>query len=760
VDAHRAGPANEDVGAWLEWSARYERSTRGNTDAARLPDVVAQGLDLGTVKPAVVALAGFDIMTPQLRDFLAALAAAGTKLLRVEDPAHEAQPVRVELTQRKDEIAAAARWARARLERNPDCRIGIVVPDLARARARVHRMFAEVMAPGHALDASATLPFDVSLGAPLATFPIVGDALAILALAGPRVAFALASRVVRSPFIGGADSERDVRARFDARLRERSGPEISLGQLTRLDCLAAFAEARKAGLTGSKTPSQWAKAFSEALRAAGFPGERTLDSAEHQALERWHALLADFGSLERVTGKIKFADAHSKLARLATEAIFQPESPEVPVRILGVLESAGQEFDHLWVVGLTDDAWPLPARPNPFLPVRAQRAAGIPQADPAASLELDRRITEGWKRAAREVVFSHARAEGDSELTPSPLIAGVPAASLDSLGLAAPPTLRAAIRRAAQVDAIEDARAPAIVDAIHRGGTGLFRDQAACPFRGFAHRRVASKPLEVPRPGLDPRDRGNLLHEMLAAVWTALDSRAALAATSREARHALLEKAADAAIANVKRKRGEALSGRFEALERERLVRLVDEWLDVEAARPDFQVLATESLHPLTFGGVTVQARLDRMDAVAKGRAIIDYKTGACATSSWLGERPDEPQLPMYALSGIDVSVVAFGQVKAGEMGFKGFAREEGLVPDTKDITDDRSRHKGQYRDWSHLLERWREELEAIGHGFASGDARVDPKRGPLTCQTCDQHAFCRIAEKGTFGVRKGEPDE
>jgi len=248
---------------------------------------------------------------------------------------------------------------------------------------------------------------------------------------------------------------------------------------------------------------------------------------------------------------------------------------------------------------------------------------------------------------------------------------------------------------------------------------------------------------------------------MLAEVWKAMDGRAALQALSADARRELLVKSADAAIARVKRRRADALSGRFEQLERARLVRLVDEWLDVEAARPDFTVLATETKHALTFGGVTVEARLDRMDAVAQGRAVIDYKTGECATSSWLGERPDEPQLPMYALAGMDVSVVAFGQVKAGKMGFKGFAREEGLVPDTKLIQDDRSRHRGQYKDWQELQQKWREELERIGHGFAEGDARVDPKRGPLTCELCDQHTFCRIAEKGSFGVRKGdETDE
>ena len=72
----------------------------------------------------------------------------------------------------------------------------------------------------------------------------------------------------------------------------------------------------------------------------------------------------------------------------------------------------------------------------------------------------------------------------------------------------------------------------------------------------------------------------------------------------------------------------------------------------------------------------------------------------------------------------------------------------------------DRSRTKIRYADWGELVAKWRDELGAIGRGFAEGDARVDPKRGPLTCGMCDQHTFCRIAEKGSFGVRKGDESD
>ena len=389
--------------------------------------------------------------------------------------------------------------------------------------------------------------------------------------------------------------------------------------------------------------------------------------------------------------------------------------------------------------------------------MRAQRAAGVPQAHPEASLDLDRRITAGWLRAAKEVVLSHARADGETEYAPSPLIVHVPVVPLGALSVTPRPSLRDAIRRGGRVDTIEDGTAPPIAQAAQAGGTTLFKDQAACPFRGFARRRLRSEPVETPRIGLDARDRGTLLHEMLAEVWRELGSRAGLLARTSPELRDLLRRACDTAVAQVKKKRGDALAGRFERLERERLAAIVEAWLEVERGRPEFEVLAVEEKRPLTLGGVTIEARLDRMDAVERGRAIIDYKTGECDVAAWLGARPDEPQLPMYALENIDVSVVAFGQVKVGKMGFRGIAREPGLLPGVGRVTEDRKKAAKEYRDWDHLVQRWREELESIGRGFAAGDARVDPKSGPKTCELCDQHTFCRVAEKAPFGVRKGD---
>lgn len=774
-----AQAAGDDANAFLEWSRRYARSLRdhGLTDHAQLPDHVIPRLSQAALpKPSVVALYGFDIVTPQMRDLLEALRARGCALHQVVVAPIAAQARRVELLEAREEVEAAARWARARLEQGAR-RIGVVVPDLAARRSQVHRAFAAVMRPDHlvARDAAA-LPFDISLGKPLAEFPLVADALRVLGLAGPESAFEDASRVMRSAFLAAADSELGARSRLDARLRERAPPSLDLDALVRhcnsgsaprapllVERLQRLATFRKTDLFAARLPSQWARSFSDALRVMGFPGERTLDSAEYQALEKWHELLAQLAGLDRVSGNVGFVAILQRLVAMAREVVFQPESRGVPIQVMGILESAGQQFDHLWVMGLTDAAWPLPARPAPFIPAALQRAAGIPQSDPGSSLQLDLRITRGWMQAAREVVVSSARMEKESELAPSPLVAFLPAASLEQLAIPACATLRDAMRRHAALQSIDDARAPAVEAGSHAGGTRLFKDQAACPFRAVARHRLHSRPLETPRPGLDARDRGTLVHEMMHAVWKSLGSRERLVALDARALTTLLQGCADEAIARVKRFRGAALEGRFGELERARLVRVARDWLDVERRRGDFEVIAAEEKHARTFGGITVNVKLDRLDRIEGGVAVIDYKTGVCKTADWMGERPEEPQVPMYAVAmGGEVAAVAFGVVKTGEHRFRGVARAGEPIPKVCTIDKDRTGRK-LYRDWSQLVEGWRVSLEALGEGYRRGDARVDPKNGPVTCESCDQHAFCRVAEKAplaTLRASEAQADE
>src|SRR3954469_15122715 len=89
---------------------------------------------------------------------------------------------------------------------------------------------------------------------------------------------------------------------------------IFLDRLGRLAKLAPdFASTRNA--------SEWARVFSEALHALGFPGERAADSAEHQAFARWHELLSEFATVERVSPVLACREALRLLGSMANDAV-------------------------------------------------------------------------------------------------------------------------------------------------------------------------------------------------------------------------------------------------------------------------------------------------------------------------------------------------------------------------------------------------------------------------------------------------------
>src|SRR5207247_2591500 len=157
---------------------------------------------------------------------------------------------------------------------------------------------------------------------------------------------------------------------------------------------------RETGLFSQKTPAEWARHFSSVLEAAGFPGERALDSDEFQTQAKWHEALGELSRLDRISKEMSFSQVFQTLRKICADTLFQAETPDTPIQVLGLLESAGVEFDHLWVTGLTDEAWPLKSWPNPFLPLAQQRKAGIPEASAETSLALDRRSPDGWKQAA------------------------------------------------------------------------------------------------------------------------------------------------------------------------------------------------------------------------------------------------------------------------------------------------------------------------------------------------------------------------
>ena len=724
-------PGNEDTAAFARWAADYRRRCEqaGFIDGAVLPDFI---LKVKSRRSKELVAYAFDILPPQLRDCLG----PGVRFCHPER--RSSTSLKASFPSARHELEAAVSWARARLEEGGK-RIGVVVTDLEQRRREAVRVFARAMNPGHALPATAraAAPFNVSLGEPLGRYPLAALALDLLELCFAEMEFERASRILRSPFLGGAETELLARAQLDVQLRKQMKRRVSLGKLLsfigscpilRRNLESLFAKAKK---KEPQSPHEWAQLFTELLQAAGFPGELALDSDEYQTRVKFDGALGEFSKLGFLNNKFSAQAAVRNLRRICADTLFQPESPAAPVQVVGVLESAGLEFDCLWVSGLTEDAWPLKARAHPFLPVALQKKAGIPEAAAETSLALDRRLTEGWLGAALEVVLSWPEKDGDRDLLPSSLILDVP---LGEIVLPAFPSYRDLLFASRALESIPDGKAPSVKEKNIRGGTRVLADQAACPFRAFARHRLGAEALEAPVEGPDAMARGQLLHALMAEIWKTLKSSAFLSADLGP----VIKNAATKAIQEL------GIEGRFAQLEQQRLEKLAADWLDVERGRAAFEVVAIEEKRTLAIGWLELACRIDRMDRLVGGEdagthALIDYKTGSRVTpKDWEVPRPAEPQLPLYAVGAKErVSAVAFAKLKTGDMKFSGFSSARDQIPGVK-----------QAQSWNGLIEGWKAELEGLAAGFAAGAAQVDPKDGLATCRYCDLQPLCRVHER------------
>jgi hypothetical protein len=134
---------------------------------------------------------------------------------------------------------------------------------------------------------------------------------------------------------------------------------------------------------------------------------------------------------------------------------------------------------------------------------------------------------------------------------------------------------------------------------------------------------------------------------------------------------------------------------------------------------------------------------------------FVDYKTGyAAEPKQWEGERPDDPQLPLYALlpEAGELKGMAFAKVRAGSgMKWVGYQAEEGILPG--------SRSKANVRDMEALVEAWRGTLTVLAEDFANGRAEVKPKSYAVNCARCGQRLLCRLDPATLLGA-EDEGDE
>ena len=730
---------------------------------AQLIDAFIAGDILPPSSP--IRLAGFDDMTYLQQRWSSWLEAHSLSIpnepLALTRPAIELMPC----ADQSEEIYQAALWAREQFETNwqPEHQpIAVIFPYLEQHREQIERVFRDVFYPQDGLHTAQSVAmqrqgvrqdavFNLSLGYGLIQEPLIRIAMDLLALSLP-FDFECFSHCIRSSYI---KNNIQRRAQLDIALRNRAPVKTTLEQVLQRwpldhapDLCQQFWQFRDLSREwdGPSDAAIWVDRFQQVLAIFAWPNLPNTHGHEDQVLNSLADVWFEFARLEMVSQPMGLSQALAALNQILQKQIFQPGKDELPVQILGKTEAKGMYFSTLWVAGMTEQAWPPPAKPNPFIPMRVQHQFNLPHHSPEYQLVHARTQTQRWLQAAPNVHFSYPCFESDQPVLPSALVQ-VPGHIVTS------PVHRSNDCLPGQYEQWIDDHAPPVDAGQCQAHSAVFRDQSHCPFRAFVYHRLHATPLATPQPGVDPAIRGIAIHQVMERLWSQWGTSSHL---HTQAGDVLLQQV-DAAV--------EAVLSQYpidinQSVERIYLTELIRDWIEIEKTRAPFEVAKVEQAITTRVGGLTLRLRIDRIDRLADGSyLLIDYKTGVSQPKQWLGERPEEPQLPLYAvafakpLGGVVLAVIRTDSL----MGYTGVGDDQDQVVDAGKLMPQFHQipvSKGAFKelsDWSALQNQWREVVEQLAKAYLRGEAQVDPKSA-TSCRYCAAKPACRIFAKDQDG--------
>jgi ATP-dependent helicase/nuclease subunit B len=739
IQSVRRNAAGPDSEAFADWAAHYEALCRERewVDSAVVPDLLRQELSSGRLAlTRPIAFVGFDQFTPQQERMRQTIESLGQLRPAPVSDVQATRPGSVECADQQHEFELAARWSRRLFDDQKAGVVGILVPEGAARGAR--RVCLDIFCPGWRSGSPADLPVNVASGDPLSDIGVIHIALLMLGLPGEALNYRELGQLLRTPYIRGGEDEAMQRAALDVQLREQGLQEIDLRGLCNtgaspangstlapgfLDILRR-AGAWKSKLTGRHEPGHWAGEITNLLQDLGWPTGRSLVNGEQQATEAWARLLDNFAACSPVIGTIAFSAARRLLRRMAREQPFQPDRRMDGVQIMTAREASGHYFDGLWICGLSSDVWPPVPVPNPLIPLFLQRERGIPDASPQGTRAAADRTLTALLSSAPAVVASWPGRREEEDLVASPVLEAMTRLAPGSVALHGAASYREQIFSARKTEMLASDPAPALQSTEKvRGGSYLLKMQSACPARAFFEARLGAMELKVPPYGLDALTRGNIIHDALAFLYSKISDNGNLSELKDQQAESWIEEAAGRSLRKHFSLR-HPLAQTLGATESRRIKALLWKMILLDRARPDFRPESVESSESVVLGPLNLSLRQDRIDRLGNGgRLLIDYKTGqGIKSGAWRGDRPAEPQLPLYAVtaeaSGIAVISLNQDGVKLSGVGGHDLHIDGMQTPD-EFLSDPQA-------DWDGLLREWKDNLLALAQEFANGDCRIN----------------------------------
>ena len=713
---------NHQTELFCHWITKIERALL-EMDAICMPQLAAY-LMKHTINLEGVCLYwyGFDDFTPQQRSLHTWFESQGVRNIFC-DIDSAASPMQVYAA--KNEQDEQQQWLQWLLKhKNGNKKLGVILPDLANQADAIARLMARYF-PADA--------FNISLGQSLMSYPLAAQALILLALTHDNPLESKHIKILlHSAFLGESQTElhgRSLLLNEQALMQHR---QLSLsGFIQRCQSAAPLLSKRLKNISSypsSASPFEWAQCFDTRLQQMGFPGELALNSASYQCYQRFTKALNEFRTLSLIRPTVDFQEALHLLQAVLQQIIFQPQaSATAYIHITGVLEASGNAYDGLWIAGLSDHTLPQALQYSPFIPVPLQQQKKMPHASLEREQALAQIMIDRFQRATPELICSYPSLLADRPCLPSPFISNAIACdAINDMKTFSP-----------SVEYWEESYLiPLDADEKIQGGSSLLANQAKCPFRALSAHRLHCDSLSYEQDGIEKRDQGILIHQIMEQLWHEIKSQKNLLQWPTSKVQALIERICDTALLPYQPKDHDLLLEHTLKVERSRLIQLALASLEEDKSRPPFEVCAIETQGSYNVGSHVLRIKIDRLDIEPSGKKwLIDYKS-SIPRIPWDKDRPEDPQLILYAMQDKDITTISYLQLKSGDIGYKGLSYQksdiDGISAPKKGLT------------WEHYQKNWGQALQTLIDEFSQGHCAPEPLRNDI-CTHCDFGSLCRF---------------
>jgi probable DNA repair protein len=707
---------------WWQQFAQKLADLHAITQLQLVPYLLNAGFELET--PAFI-WACFDEYTPQQVTLQSYLSNQGIKHYCYDLDSASPPPQILAAQDPKEELQQLIDWLHGKITQG-ERRIGVVVPELQQQSHALKRTL---------LDEFDAAEFNISLGLPLQDFPIVAHALAWLHLDTQQCTYEEASLLLQSPYLAATQSEFLSRAEYlqASTLIYRKKFTLHAFNQSLIETSPQLAELlnKIKPFPIEATPHVWTHLFLERLNGLGFPGEYTLNSEQYQCYSRFVSLIDEFRQLARISPIMSCAEALNAFTELARGTIFQAQKAHASIHVLGLLEASGCEFDSIWVMGLTSQCLPKKPQLSAFIPPKLQRDLNMPHSTAQRELLFAqstlKRLHSG---STHETVYSYPKLQGDSPNLPCSLIMGLPSLI--------PKTSTPLKRSTHLIHQVDPYQVNILAQETISGGTALLGNQAKCPFKAFAQHRLHAQSTPPLIEGIDPKEKGKMLHHIMELIWSTLANQQRLLTINKEDLSQLIDHCIYQALSPLERGPAAVDSSLVKEIEFTRLKRLVLAQLEWEQQRPDFSVLALEQAYTLNLAGLEIKVRVDRLDQVAEKKWIIDYKSSLPSHKPWNETRPQEPQLLLYALLDEHINTLLLLQVKTGAILCNGLSEIKQELKGINSIKKDES--------WATARDKWEQQLTTLAAEIQEGHCPPQALSKTL-CTQCSFQNLCRISD-------------